>query len=1216
MADGNTGQGNSLDTISIRITASATTAARSVDQLTNSLTNLRNAVSGSLSGLSSLSASLGSLSASLTNLRTATEGVGNLRNSLRGLSGIDLTNVTNSMRELANLDFNANGIREAVQDLQGLTQQVTGLSEAIRGVPDFNLRGMERLNGQFRSGANHGGRFLSVLGGLKGAVTAIVSSQLIGAMKQMIGSTNDYIEAMNLARVSLGDYADEAARFGEAVSGALGIDQGTLLENMGLFQNLSTSFGVSADNAYILSKNMAQLAYDFASFHNLDLEESFLKFQSALAGELEPIRRVGVDISNARLQQELYDLGLRQSISTLGRADKAVLTYIAIMKQSTNEMGDMARTIQSPANMLRVLGNQATITGRQIGALFIPALQEILPWAIAVMKVIGQLASTLASLAGFNMEDYLANVDGSAFEGMAGDIEDVGAAAGKAAKQMNNLIGGFDELNILKKASESAGTGVIGGNLLDNIDLSKYQYDMLEGLVGKNLDKYIRQVTKYFNAFKDSAAVKAATEVLKFFWEKGVKPLGEWIVAHPDSVANWIGAIGAAIVTYNIARGIGSLVSGLASLRGAVSSGGLIGGLRTLGGIFTNPWALAIGAVAAAIVGVGLAVWQTNEKARKARLDEIFGDITLSFEEVQKAAEALSSTELSIKLNAYVDETDVLGEMRETVNATISELQTQQWLASIGIDIDLEAYSVSIDNVIAQTQEALNQQEQVYTMAISIGVNAENVSSEMSEFVSQYMGSSRTQLEGLGKELRATVDNALADGVLSGDELKTITNLQAEMQEVMNRVAQAEYSAQWKAFSMDWSGVDLTFESWSEVMDSANAMIQEQTSQLEGVRLQNLQIAELALAEGQITPERYDSWISEIENTFQQNKLSLTANLDQFAINTIGGAYQEVIDQFGAEASADVLEAFNNSWETALDGTQNFNISKFMSALEYEIELGLPGLQGSVTSILENIKPQEHEWLAQKAYYEEMGMEVPESITAGLESIEKLKALENGSEGMYAAIRETIATSSEVKAAIAQAGLSADNLVGTLVEGLWEGNTYAANAGSGLVGVTTASIEQKVIDDAATVKDAGKDVGDNFWDGLKEKWNSIKSWWNGLDLGNKVGTSAYYNTRSYSAGGIPQLASGNVATDPTLALFGEYPGAKSNPEITAPQSTIYETVVAANGEMVNAVYQMATMIVQAIESNSTEISVDSRGLFKAVKKEASAYQKSHGVPAF
>lgn len=1254
MADGS--GGTSIDNLTISISATSSRAAKSIERLSQSLVALKQALFGISGDMSSLSSSLNSLKEASTGFSSLVSSIKRLGTAVSGnsisqnfekihqaISGLitDINALNTSLTATKSASSGFNALIESIKKLkletsanwfsQSFDAANQSINELIQKINSLNTsagslrntsNGFNNLTGSVTrlKRVNAGNAVGKIFSGLKTAISAAAVIRLGRAFAYVTKQSTDFIESVNLSTISLGEYAEQGKKFTETISTALGIDQGEALKNMGLFNNLATSFGVSSDQAYILSKNLTQLAYDFASFHNIDIEESFLKFQSALAGELEPIRRVGVDISNARLQQELYELGIRQNISTLARGDKALLTYIAIMKQASNEMGDMARTITTPANMLRVLQNQFVITARSIGNIFIPALQVVLPWVIAFVKVIGQAASALAAFVGFEMPDFSSAQSSANLSGLTSDLGDVEDAADGAKKSLYQLIGGFDELNVMQSKSSGASGNAAGTvSVLGGLDLSALQYDMLEGLVSKNINKYVRQITSFFSAFKNSAAVKAASEVLKFFWEKALKPLGEWLISHPDTIANWIGAIGAAIATYNIVRGISTLASGFKALKTAVSSGGLAAGLKTLGGILTNPWALAIAAVAAAIVGIGFAVWQAGEQARKARLEEIFGDIVLTFEEVQQAAEALSRTDISIKLDAYKAGVDTLKEMRENLNNTITELQTQQWLASIGVDIDLEAYSISIDQLINQTQQALNQQEHVYTMAISIGVKSENVSAEMNDFVSQYMSSSRSYLESLGKQLREQVDNALADGVLSGDELKTITNLQTEMQEVMDRVSKAEYSAQWKAFTMDWSGVDLTFESWSDVMSAAQAMIQERTSELEGIRLQNLKIAELALAEGQITPEKYDSWVEEIENTFQQNKLSLTANLDEFAINTLGGSYQKVIEQFGEEASNDVLEAFNSSWETALDGTKNFNVSKFMDTLEYEIKQGLPGLQASVTSILENIKPQEDEWKAQKAYYEKMGMEVPESITAGLKSVEQLRALGNGTDGMYMAIRDTIENSHEVKKALEEAGLSANDLVGTVLEGVLSGYDSVAEAGKGLVTEATNSITKKSESEQTNVENAGKGIMNNFWSGLKSTWNKITQWIGNLNFGSINGEISVNTSKTKSVskpGSIPKFASGNVATEPTLALFGEYPNAAHNPEVTAPQSTIYETVVAANGEMVGALYQMASMIVQAIEDNSVEISADSKGIFKAVKKEAQGYQKAHGAPAF
>ena len=1236
--------GASIDKLTISISATSSRAAKSIENLSQSLASLKMALTG-------VPGNLNALSASLNSLKEASAGVNSFASAIKalksGFSGNALAQnaekIGQAMLKLDKyikpLDTSISSLAKSAAEINTLMKSIsqafseagTSADSAAKKMNVFQTSAnsaytasnrVNQLTGSVSKlkRATGGNALGKIFSGLKTAVSVVAIMRLGKAIAHVAKQSTDYIESLNLFTVSMGKYAEQGEMFAERISTALGIDQGEALKNMGLFNNLATSFGVSSDQAYILSKNLTQLAYDFASFHNLDIEDSFLKFQSALAGELEPIRRVGVDISNARLQQELYELGIRRNITTLNRADKALLTYIAIMKQASNEMGDMARTITTPANMLRVLQNQFVITARSIGNIFIPALQVVLPWVIAFVKVIGQAASALAAFFGFEMPDFSSVSNSVDMSGVAAQFDTTGDAAEGASKKLNQLIGGFDELNIMQSKSSGASAGAEAiGSVLGGLDLSGIQYDMLEGIVGKNADKYVRKIAEFFRAFKNSGLIKTAADMLKFLWEKAVKPMGEWIISHPDVIANLFKTIGVALLTYGIVQGITRLVTGFKALNTTLASGGLIGILKSLGGIFTNPWALAIAAVAAAITAVGLAMWQASEDARKARLTAIFGDIALTFDEVKQAAESLATTELSIKLDAYDSGVDTLKEIRENLANTITELQTQQWLASIGVDIDLEAYSVNIDNLISQTQDALNQQEHVYMMAISIGVSGENVSAEMTDFVSKYMNSSRSHLESLGKQLREQVDNALADGVLSGDELNTITNLQTEMQEVMDRVSKAEYSAKWTAFTLDWSGVDLTFESWSDVMSSAQDMIEERISELEGIRLQNLKIAELALAEGQITPEKYDSWVEEIENTFQQNKLSLTATLDEFAIDTLGGSYQKVIEQFGDEASNDVLEAFNSSWETALDGTKNFNVSKFMDTLEYEIKQGLPGLQASVTSILENIKPQEDEWKAQKAYYEEKGMEVPESITAGLKSVEQLRALGNGTDGMYKAIRDTIENSNEVKKALEEAGLSANELTGTVLDGILSGYDPISEAGKGLVTEASNSIVKKSDNEQTGVENAGKGIMESFWNGLKSTWNKITQWIGNLNFGNITGEISVNTSKTKSVskpGSISKFASGNIATEPTLALFGEYPNAAHNPEVTAPQSTIYETVVSANGEMVAALYQMASMIVQAIEDNSVEVSADSKEIFKVVKKEADGYRRTHGASAF
>lgn len=332
-----------------------------------------------------------------------------------------------------------------------------------------------------------GGAFSNLLNKAKSLISIVAISRTLG---KAIAKYSEYVEDINLFSVAMGDFADKGAELADRMQGLLGVDSGQTMKNMALFQNLTTSFGVAGDRAYILSSNLTQLGYDLASFHNLSIEESFQKLQAAISGELEPIRRLGVDISNARLQQELYNLGINKSINSLSQADKAQLRYIAIMKQTTNAQMDMGRTLNTPANQMRILKSQVEQLAKAIGAVLIPVVNAILPPMIAVVKVVQTVISAIARLFGAQVKwaDFK-NEATAATGGASAGLNNVANSAAKAAKNTRDLIGGFDELNVAKDNS-SSGSG--GGSVLGGIDLSGY--DMFGQLAESKVTEWVDRI--------------------------------------------------------------------------------------------------------------------------------------------------------------------------------------------------------------------------------------------------------------------------------------------------------------------------------------------------------------------------------------------------------------------------------------------------------------------------------------------------------------------------------------------------------------------------------------------------------------------------------------------------------------------------------------------------------------------------------------------------
>ena len=413
-------------------------------------------------------------------------------------SGAATTNIKKLGKAIESLS-STGSLKTVIDSLEKLNEKLSNMSNLSSAVSGINKvsDAMKKATGVSNNMTAQTEALGSSLKNLfSQAVVIAIIQKANTLLESAITNYSKYVEDANLFAVAMGNAADSGGRFAQKMENVLGIDSGEAMRNMAVFQNLTTSFGMASDKAYILSQNLTQLGYDMASFFNLRTEDSFQKLQAAISGELEPIRRLGVDISNARLQQELYNLGINKSVNSLSQADKAQLRYIAIMKQTTNAQTDMGRTLNSPANQMRILKAQIDLLGRSLGAVLIPAINAILPPLIAFIQVVRMAISAIASLFGHTIQwgDFQSS-GVSAAQGVSSGLDDVGGSASSAAKAVHDLIGGFDELN---KAPDQSSGG--GGSGLGDIGLPSY--DMFANLANSKVTKWVEKLQKAFENIK------------------------------------------------------------------------------------------------------------------------------------------------------------------------------------------------------------------------------------------------------------------------------------------------------------------------------------------------------------------------------------------------------------------------------------------------------------------------------------------------------------------------------------------------------------------------------------------------------------------------------------------------------------------------------------------------------------------------------------------
>lgn len=295
----------------------------------------------------------------------------------------------------------------------------------------------------------------------------IAFRQAASYISDWITSANKYIENVNLFQVSMGEFYDEAYDYAMLVSDRLGIDPSEWMRNQGVFMSMANGFGLAREQAYALSEGLTELSYDLSSLYNEDVEQSALRLQSALSGEIEPIRRLGISISQATLQEYALAHGIDESVTSMTEQEKALLRSLVLMEGAARvgAIGDFAKTLESPANAMRVLRQEMTQLGRALGEVFLPIIVQIIPVVQAFVRVITEAVSALAMFLGFTMPEWDDSDWGSGVTSGLEETENAFGEAEKAAKEYNNAVLGIDELNII---SPQAATGAgAGDNLSD-----------------------------------------------------------------------------------------------------------------------------------------------------------------------------------------------------------------------------------------------------------------------------------------------------------------------------------------------------------------------------------------------------------------------------------------------------------------------------------------------------------------------------------------------------------------------------------------------------------------------------------------------------------------------------------------------------------------------------------------------------------------------------
>lgn len=438
---------------------------------------------------------------------------------------------------------------------------------------------------------------------------------------------SNFAENYNLFTVAMKGYKNEAIAFHNEMNRAWGTNISQTMRYQGFFQNLVTSLGIAEDKAFSVSQSLTTLTLDMASLFNWEFDVAYQRLQAGIVGQTKPLRYAGIDVTQQTIQPILGELGIEKQVVQLSQAEKVMLRYIAVLRQSSNAHGDFARTLESPANQMRIMQTTIQELYRWFGGLFIGLVGNALPYINGFLMAIKEVVKALAIMLGFNQDDY-DFYNGSGMEDGLGGLEDDANSANTAIGKLTGSLRKFDEINNISMSRSGGSVSGISGvdnRLWEELQNQMNKYKSGLGTIQSEATKIRDTIFKWIGIHAEVNDETKELEITFTTWGKTLVTVGAIILGAKGvgAIANLFKALG----TIQTALTGGKVLAGGTTVAGASALGGIIGSLALFG--------VLVGTV---FVGVKAFEWLDqfktkldNPLAKLTKLEELLINIGVLF---------------------------------------------------------------------------------------------------------------------------------------------------------------------------------------------------------------------------------------------------------------------------------------------------------------------------------------------------------------------------------------------------------------------------------------------------------------------------------------------------------------------------------------------------------------------------------------------------------
>ena len=667
-----------------------------------------------------------------------------------------------------------------------------------------------------------------------------------------------------------------------------------------------TAMGETAEQSTHFADIMAQAAMN--SNTNVELMGESFKYAAPVAGALEYSMEdltiaIGL-MASSGIKGSLAGTALRNMLTRMAKPTKESRDAMDALGLSlTDDEGRMYSLLEI-MQMLRQNFAEGTDTEKM--------QQALMDLAGLTDEQIEEVQSSLGDLSAAEEAFYAAELGGQ--RGMSGllaianstdeeflKLTDAIYNAEGAAEQMSkirldNLQG---DVTILKDTVSDAGIELyyqFNGGLRDIVQ----KVTEFAGTIAGKIPSAFRKISEAFPTLK-----RKFTQYAKPVFDAGLNT-GKWIIKHGRGIISILAGIGAAMAAYKIASNTSHLITSIMKLASMGPVGWVILGVTA-----------AIAALTTAIVAYKMHERELIDNS----LETHFGNLALSMEELRKVAEYITTTDNLGQIKEALSAFGELDQYKQTIDGTVDTLNRMNWMVSIGMELDAddqESYKQAIQDYVDAAQNYALQGRYAVSLNLSAVFDTDDL--EQSNIVSQidlFYSDKYDELQELGQKLNEAVTEAFNDGLLEIDEVEKIRQIQQQMAEIQRALALGEYDATLAAIGVDFSGADLTADTFANLLDEIERAAGENTEVYKESYQRNQASINAAYNNGQgtLTEEQYN-YASDV-NRAQYINDSAKTNLQgiAFGVNSLYEAYDDEIRQYQEELASILSEYSQDSYK-------------------------------------------------------------------------------------------------------------------------------------------------------------------------------------------------------------------------------------------------------------------------------------------------------------